>query len=350
MPTTIRASRKFLLLVPVVVMLIVVAVMVMSEDFDPRSSFFGQQSYDRQADENDQGRQHRHGDHQQHHHDHHGAYNHGSNNPVPPVPPSYQIPDDPQFYRSQSGQDRWILKWFQNATQTRIPFAGKGVFIEFGARDGLDDSNTYLFESSFGWRGILAEAIPQEQKSIMVNRQNSAVVDAGICNTGKAQFYALDKASGWNGIVDSYDQQRKDKIDTVASKIEVFCVRLDTLVEYFGLRRVNYMSVDTEGSELSSLMTFPWSKVVVDLVGVEILVGSEPGRAENRQQIISFMGRNGYEPVHEFTVGGDTHDLFFAPGPHRSHPAPIVSDSDLFMDQSHFLEQRRMCQLLGRCL
>lgn len=48
-----------------------------------------------------------------------------------------------------------IEEWnFNNNITPLIP----GLFIEFGARDGLYESNTHLFEKYAKWQGILIEA------------------------------------------------------------------------------------------------------------------------------------------------------------------------------------------------
>ena len=50
---------------------------------------------------------------------------------------------------SQLGQDVFAAKYFK--------FAKGGYFIEIGAGDGVDMSNTLLFERHLGWKGICIE-------------------------------------------------------------------------------------------------------------------------------------------------------------------------------------------------
>ena len=40
------------------------------------------------------------------------------------------------------------------------------TFIEFGATDGLDISNSYTLESSFNWKGVLSEPSPQWHEAL----------------------------------------------------------------------------------------------------------------------------------------------------------------------------------------
>lgn len=48
-----------------------------------------------------------------------------------------------------------------------------GVFVEAGANNGIDQSNTVLLENNFGWSGLLVEPNPHKFKECQANRPNS---------------------------------------------------------------------------------------------------------------------------------------------------------------------------------
>ena len=65
--------------------------------------------------------------------------------------------------KSQINQDIFVLytlNWKRN-----------GFFVEFGATNGVDLSNTYLLEKDFGWKGILSEPNPYWKEAIIKNRK-----------------------------------------------------------------------------------------------------------------------------------------------------------------------------------
>ncbi len=54
-----------------------------------------------------------------------------------------------------------------------------GIFIESGTYDGLNQSNTAIFEMKYGWTGVLIE--PSDlQSSIRANRSNAIVIHAAL--------------------------------------------------------------------------------------------------------------------------------------------------------------------------
>ena len=57
--------------------------------------------------------------------------------------------------KAQSFQDVWIAEHVDDETLRT------GTFLEFGARDGVEHSNTFTLEKVLGWRGILIEASPK---------------------------------------------------------------------------------------------------------------------------------------------------------------------------------------------
>ena len=65
--------------------------------------------------------------------------------------------------KSQINQDIFVL---YTAKLKR-----NGFFVEFGATNGVDLSNTYLLEKDFGWRGILSEPNPHWRDEIIKNRK-----------------------------------------------------------------------------------------------------------------------------------------------------------------------------------
>ena len=66
---------------------------------------------------------------------------------------------------SQLGQDLEVLKFYNNKKN--------GYFIEMGASDGIELSNTFMLEKDYNWTGMCIEPIPRRYAELVMNRPNS---------------------------------------------------------------------------------------------------------------------------------------------------------------------------------
>lgn len=123
-----------------------------------------------------------------------------------------------------------------------------GFFVESGAFDGsVYGSNTYYFERYLGWQGLLVEASRQNYRLLQHRRSESAnvqTVNTALCSfDGWANF---STASG--GCCGS----------TGRGSNRVPCTRMQSLVHTYSVSRIDFWSLDVEGSELDVLMGFDW--------------------------------------------------------------------------------------------
>lgn len=54
---------------------------------------------------------------------------------------------------------------------SELDFKANGFFVEFGATNRIDLSNTYLLEREFGWSGIVSEPARGWHKDLKRNRR-----------------------------------------------------------------------------------------------------------------------------------------------------------------------------------
>ena len=138
------------------------------------------------------------------------------------------------------------------------------TFLEFGATDGLELSNSYMLENSEGWKGALSEPSPQWHSSLKKNRKDCKIITKCIWSESgkKLDFFMSD-----NGALSTInDFIENDKISMPSNTeerkkngkiIPVETISLnDVIKEFFSDITPSYISIDTEGSEFEILKSF----------------------------------------------------------------------------------------------
>jgi FkbM family methyltransferase len=175
----------------------------------------------------------------------------------------------PTLSYSQLGQDLEVLKLFNNKKN--------GYFLDIGAFDGKSYSNSFLLEKSYGWQGICVEPLPDEYaKLIQIRKCKTA--NKALYHTSNMQvnFTVADMLSG---ITDNIDHHTHVKDNTTIT-VETI-TPTDLLQEMGAPTIIDYMSLDTEGSELAILQAFDFSKYTVLFINVEHNY-EEPRRTDMR--------------------------------------------------------------------
>jgi len=161
-----------------------------------------------------------------------------------------------------------------------------GFFVEAGAFDGIAFSNTWRFVPH-GWQGILIEPT-RVFEQLVVNRPESTCLPACLTQHDCEQVKFAEKVQSlpMSGLVlhlpNHAKGQKKRNITTRTG------VSLGTLLDAHGAPpHIDYLSLDTEGSEVEILKGVPFDRYTFGAVSVE-LNGHDDELAE-------LLGHYGYQ-------------------------------------------------------
>jgi FkbM family methyltransferase len=188
--------------------------------------------------------------------------------------------------RSQLRQDLLVL------SQTN--FKENGYFVEFGATDGISLSNTYLLESNFSWRGILAEPAEVWRGSLIANRKASISSKCVWSESGKSLKFKETENPELSGVIDLEARDQLMNLRDTGVEYDVITISLqDLLQENNAPSYIDYLSIDTEGSELEILKAFDFDRYKFGIITCE------HNFTENQEKIRMLLESHGYKQVYQ---------------------------------------------------
>lgn len=146
-----------------------------------------------------------------------------------------------------------------------------GFFIEVGANNGFNQSNTYYFECFRGWTGILIEGIPELCNQCISERPKSRVFNCALVSDDFLEPYVTMKYANLMSIVKGALKSEKEdesyvkkgiatQKNILSYEVTVPARTLTSILEECQVNEIDFLSLDVEGFELNVLKGLNFSK------------------------------------------------------------------------------------------
>ena len=180
-----------------------------------------------------------------------------------------------------------------------------GFFIEAGANNGIWQSNTFYLEEALGWHGLLVEPSPHSFEQCQINRPSSknivvhsALVDFDHDGNHIEGFFAEnDYENALMAQVQSavfHDHQKKRWNNKELVKVPA--KSLSDILDEHGVEKVDFLSLDVEGYEISALKGVNFGKHRPSFICVEVWENYPTS-----DEVLAFLPENGYKLVEKLS-------------------------------------------------
>jgi FkbM family methyltransferase len=194
-----------------------------------------------------------------------------------------------------TGPEEWLIRDY---------FADRrgGTFLDVGAGDPRDDSNTYYLETALEWRGIAVDARADLADAYRNLRPRTAFYSFFVSSRSgeDATLYLTPFNTQLSSATRGVPASRGPTVSETVKTITV-----DDLLDHAGVTAIDFLSMDIELSEPAALAGFSINRFRPALACVE-------AHQEVRQQILDYFAAHNYVVVGRY-LRADRANLYFAP-------------------------------------
>jgi len=197
-----------------------------------------------------------------------------------------------------------------------------GFYVDIGAYDPIDCSNTYLFYEK-GWRGINIDARPGSMNTF--NRWRPRDINLEVAIANKEDFLTYYQLTESASTMNSFSQEFLQDLgmeDRIVSKTQIKTYTLCSILDQYlpPSISIDFLSVDVEGMDLEVLKSNDWVKYRPKVVLVESIhrnLGNLP-----ELDIVKWMNSKKYECLSKTPNG-----LFFLDKSVQLHPVNYIQET-----------------------
>jgi len=190
--------------------------------------------------------------------------------------------------QSQFGEDKKIIKLFHKNK--------KGIYLDIGCFHPIRQNNTYLMHK-LGWKGINIDLNPLSIELFDVARPNDINICAAVSSKRSTETVYFDHSlSSLNTISKEHTIFIKKAFKlNILEKRKVRTITLTRLLKKNKIKKIDFMNIDIEGSELKVLKTLNFNYFNIKVVCIEILEQFFTKRDKiNKDKIIKIFKKNNY--------------------------------------------------------
>jgi len=147
-----------------------------------------------------------------------------------------------------------------------------------------------LLENKYYWDGILSEPSPGWKESLEANRSCKKDYRCVYSKSGKSITFNQTTEKEYSTISDFSNSDKHQYKRKLFTQYEIATITLnDLLIEHNAPLEIDYLSIDTEGSEYEILKDFNFKKYSFKVITVE------HNNTVNKTLIDKLLEKNGYK-------------------------------------------------------
>lgn len=176
---------------------------------------------------------------------------------------------------SQLGQEEFVLNTLKHKRN--------GFFVEAGANDGISLSNTFLLEKKYGWTGICVE--PGSQFELLTKNRSCQCVNVALWKKEELIPFVEDSINSGmlSGHANCFDKRRPIGPTKIIQGIPLEHLLDNANAPHY----IDYLSLDTEGTEWHIIEDFPFNKYKFGILTIEHNF-IEPRRSQTRELLSQY--------------------------------------------------------------
>jgi len=180
-----------------------------------------------------------------------------------------------------------------------LNFKKKGFFVEIGAGNGVTGSNTMLFENFFCWTGLLVEPAKVFHTQLFANRSKAKISTNPIFDkSGIVIDFQETKIPTLSTFTEFLDKDKNSKNRKIHNSYRLLTLSLNDLFSKFNVpKNIDFLSLDTEGTEFMILKSFNFENYRIKVICVE------HNYTDNRNKIYTLLTKNGFKRRYDHISG-----------------------------------------------